>query len=94
MKYSEDIRSISYLKSNAAEIIRSINKSNKTIIITQNGEAKAIVQDIATYEQLQESLALLKLLAQSNANMRQGKIKSIDQAFSDLVKKIKRHSAK
>jgi prevent-host-death family protein len=94
MKYSEDIRSISYLKSNAAEIIRSINKNNKTIIITQNGEAKAIVQDIATYEQLQESLALLKLLAQSNANMRQGKIKSIDQTFSDLVKKIKRHSAK
>jgi len=94
MKYSEDIRSISYLKSNAAEIIRSINKSNKTIIITQNGEAKAIIQDIATYEQLQESLALLKLLAQSNASIRQGKIKPVEQAFSDLAKKIKRHSPK
>ncbi len=94
MKYSEDIRSISYLKSNAAEIIRHINKSNKTIIITQNGEAKAVVQDIGTYEQLQESLALLKLLAQSNAGLRQGKIKSVDQAFSDLEKKIKRHTVK
>ena len=94
MKYSENIKPISFLKSHASEIIRNLNKSKKTIIITQNGEAKAIVQDIKLYEQNLESMALLKILAQSNESIKKGKIKSINDAFSDLDSRIKEISSK
>lgn len=57
MKLSESVKSISYLKANAAELIDEINKEQKTLVITQNGEAKVIVQDIIFYEQIQETLA-------------------------------------
>ena len=85
MKYSESIRPISFLKAHASEIIRNLNKSKKTIIITQNGEAKAIVQDIKLDEQNLESMALLKILAQSSNSIRKGKIKPISKAFLILV---------
>ena len=89
MKFSENIKPISFLKAHASEIIRELSKSKKTIIITQNGEAKAIVQDIKLYEQNQESMALLKILAQSSNSIRKGDVKPISQAFADLGSKIK-----
>jgi len=88
MKFSENIKPISFLKAHASEIMRELNKSRKTIINTQNGEAKAIVQDIKLYEQNQESMALLKILAQSNDSIRRGRVKPASQAFADLEKKI------
>ena len=88
MKFSENIKPISVLKAHASEIIRELNKSMKTIIITQNGEAKAVVQDIKLYEQNMESMALLKILAQSGESVRKGKLKPASQAFADLEKII------
>jgi len=92
MKASEGIKPISYLKTHASEIVRDISENRKTMIITQNGEAKVIVQDIKIYEQMQESLALLKILALSSKSMKGKKFKSINEAFSDIriqIKKIK-----
>ena len=63
MRLSESVKSISYLKANAANLIDEINKEQKTLVITQNGEAKVIVQDIKVYEKTQETMAMLKLLA-------------------------------
>ena len=94
MKYSESIKPISFLKAHASEIIRNLNKSKKTIIITQNGEAKAVVQDIKLYEQNIESMALLKILAQSSDSIRKGKIKPISKAFSDLENRINENTSK
>ena len=94
MKFSENIKPISFLKAHASEIIRELNKSKKTMIITQNGEAKAVVQDIKLYEENQESMALLKILAQSSESIRKGKIKSISRAFSDLDKKVNEKKSK
>jgi prevent-host-death family protein len=94
MKFSESIKPISFLKAHASEIIRELSKSKKTIIITQNGEAKAIVQDIKLYEQNQESMAILKILAQSSNSIRKGDIKPISQAFTDLENKIKENTSK
>jgi prevent-host-death family protein len=94
MKFSENIKPISFLKAHASEIIRELSKSRKTIIITQNGEAKAVVQDIKLYEQNQESMALLKILAQSSDSIRKGNIKPISQSFTDLGKKIKEKTSK
>ncbi len=88
MKYDEDIKPISYLKANAAGIIRKLHKSRKSMIITQNGEAKAVIQDITTFRQYQESLALLKALALSTKDIEKGKIKPAKQAFTDIEQKI------
>jgi len=89
MKYSQAIKSISYLKAHASELIRNISSNQETLIITQNGEAKAVVQDIRIYEQTQDSLALLKMLAQSSTNLNKGNFKPVTKSFSDLKKRIK-----
>jgi len=89
MKPSESIRPISYLKAHAAELIRDVSSNQKTLIITQNGEAKVILQDVKMYEQTQESLALLKMLAQSNKSLKDGKYKPVKQSFADLRNRIK-----
>ena len=60
MKLSKDIKPISYFKAHAAEIIRELNEQHGTMIITQHGEAKAVIQDIGEYERIQEAMALLK----------------------------------
>ena len=88
VKFSENIKPISFLKAHASEIIRNLNKSKKTIIITQNGEAKAVIQDIKLYEQNLESMSLLKILTQSNNSINKGAIKPITKAFSDFESKI------
>lgn len=85
MKPSEAIKPISYLKAHAAELIRDIVDNGKTLIITQNGEAKVVVQDVKEYEKTQESLALLKILALSSNNIKKGKVKPLDEAFEDIL---------
>ena len=64
MKYSQSIKPISYLKAHASEVVRGINDNHETMIITQHGEAKVVIQDVKVFEQTVESLAMLKLLAQ------------------------------
>ena len=86
MKLSESVKSISYLKANASKLIDDANKNQKTYVITQNGEAKAVVQDIKTYEKTQETLALLKILSMSSNNMNDGKAKGIKETFAELRK--------
>jgi prevent-host-death family protein len=75
MRYSAQIKPISYLKANAAEVLLDLAERREPMVITQNGEAKAVVQDIASYEQTQETLALLKLLALGNRDIEGGKTK-------------------
>ena len=75
MRYSTQIKPISYLKANAAEVLQEIAEQRKPLVITQNGEAKAVLQDVASYEETQETLALLKILALGNQQVAQGKVK-------------------
>ena len=86
MKLSESVKSISYLKANAADLIDNINKNQKTFVITQNGEAKVVVQDIKLYEKTQETLAMLKLLAMTNEENPNSK--GIKETFNDLRKEL------
>lgn len=88
MKFSTAIRPISYLKAHASEIINSIHANADAMIITQNGEARVVIQDIRTYEQTRESLAMLKILAQSSKKVEKGDISSADDSFSRLEKRI------
>ena len=87
MKLSESVKSISYLKANAASLIDEINKNQKTYVITQNGEAKVIVQDIKMYEKIQETLAMLKLLAMTNEQSKDAS--NIKSTFNELRKELK-----
>lgn len=73
MRYSTQIKPISYLKANAAEVLDTLAENRQPLIITQNGEAKAVMQDLATYENTQETLALLKILALGNQEIEEGK---------------------
>lgn len=87
MKLSEAVKPISYFKTHASEIIRDIGETRSPVFITLNGEAKAVIQGISEYEDLQESLALLKILAQSKKSLEGGKYKPVTKAFKDLRKK-------
>ncbi len=89
MLFQESIKPISYVKAHAADIIRDMAESRTPIIITQNGEATAVLQDIASYEELQESLALLKILALSRKDVEEGRVKPAEQAFTDIKEKIR-----
>jgi prevent-host-death family protein len=84
MKYSTRIKPISYVKANAAELITELAESREPLVITQNGEAKAVMQDVATYEATQETLALLKILALGNRQIAEGKTVSSAEAFRRL----------
>jgi prevent-host-death family protein len=89
MILSDKIKPISYFKTHASEVIRDVSENQKTMIITQNGEAKVILQDIKLYEKTQENLALLKILALSSKNLKKGKVKPLEKAFDDVQKRIK-----
>ncbi len=85
MKLASQIKPISYLKAHAAEIVRNLGDLREPLIITQNGEAKVVVQDIKSYEQTQETMALLKILALGNRQIEENKI----QPAADVIKNIR-----
>lgn len=81
------IKPISYFKANAAEIVRTIAEQPAPYIITQNGEAKAVLIDYERYEQQQETLALLKILALGEKQVREGRTKPASEVFDRLQKR-------
>lgn len=87
MRFSTQVKPISYLKANAAEILRDLSDRREPMVITQNGEAKAVIQDIASYEETQETLALLKLLAIGDREIAEGKTRPIAEVFDELLEK-------
>jgi len=78
MKIEDRVKPISYLKAHSAEIIRELSDGGAPLVITQNGEAKAVLQDIGSFEQAQETLALLKLLAMGQADLAAGRIEPVE----------------
>lgn len=89
MRYSSRVKPISYLKANAAEVLATLGEQREPLVITQNGEAKAVLQDVATYEATQETLALLKLLALGQQEVAARKVKPL----SDVVARLKAKKA-
>ena len=91
MKLSTAVKPISHIKSHASEIISEISATGNPVVVTVNGEARVIIQDIKEYEKDRESMAMLKILAMGRKDMLKGSHKPAPQAFSELKKKI--HSA-
>lgn len=87
MKYSTQIRPISYLKANAADIVRQLAEQREPLVITQNGEAKMVIQDVASFEETQETMALLKILALGNRQIEVGEVVPAEDAIKRLRKK-------
>ena len=87
MRYSSQIRPISYLKTNAAEVLDRIAEDRRPLVITQNGEAKAVLQDIVSYEETQETLALLKILALGNDQVAAGKVSSLAEVVDRILER-------
>ena len=88
MHLSQDIKPISYLKAKTADVINSVNENQRTIIITQNGEAKAVIQDIKSYENLQNSLNLLKLIVQSENDIENNEVIEQEKMFENLEQRL------
>ena len=89
MKLSSQIKPISYLKAHAAEIVRNLREHRHPLIITQNGEAKVVIQDIESYEQTQKTMALLKILALGTRQIEEGKAKPA----ADVIKRLRKRRA-
>ncbi|OGP67221.1 MAG: antitoxin, Phd family protein [Deltaproteobacteria bacterium RBG_13_53_10] len=87
MKLSTQIKPISYLKAHAAEIVRNMSEQREPLIITQNGEAKVVLQDIESYEQSKETMALLKILALGNRLIEAGKL----EPAAGVIQRLRQH---
>ena len=87
MKLSGQIKPISYLKAHAAEIVRHMGEQRRPLVITQNGEAKVVLQDIESYEQTQETMALLKILALGNRQIEEGRV----EPAATVIKRLRKH---
>ena len=87
MNLSSQIKPMSYFKANAAEIVRQLAEQREPMIITQNGEATAVIQDIVSYEETQETLALLKILALGNRQIEAGRVVPATAAIKRLREK-------
>lgn len=84
MKFSTQVKPISYLKSHAAVIVKEIAETREPMLITQNGEAKLVVMDVRSYEEQLETLAMLKVLALGNREIEQGKFRDVEDLFAEL----------
>ena len=90
MKMREDIRPVTYLKSRAADLLDQVNKTRRPVVVTQNGEARAVIQDPESYERTKTAIGFLKLLVQGEENIRSGKMYDQDGMFDRIARKLNR----
>ena len=89
MDIKNDIKPITHLKSRAADVLNQINETHHPVIITQNGEARAVLQDPESYENMRNAIGILKLLNQGEEDIKNGKVKSQEEVFTNIEKKLK-----
>lgn len=90
MNISRDIKPITYLKSRAPDLLKQINETHCPVIITQNGEPKAVLQDPKSYENMRNAIGILKLLSQGEEDVKKGKTRSQKQVFTAIENILKR----
>ena len=89
MNIMEDIKPVTYLKTKAAELLNQINTTRRPVIITQNGEPRAVLQDPESYEDMRNAIGLLKLISQGESDVRNGRVKPQEKVFEDIEKSLK-----
>ena len=90
MKLSQDLKPVSYFKNNMAAVIRKLNEHQGTMIITQNGEAKAALIDIKAYEDLQETMAMLEMIARGNKSIAENRYRPAEHVLEELDERIEK----
>ena len=86
---TSDIKSVTYLKSKAADLLNQINKTHRPVIITQNGEPRAVLQDPKSYENMRNAIGILKLVSQGESDIKDGKVRSLEDVFKDIERTLK-----
>lgn len=89
MNISKDIKPITYLKSKAPDLLKQINETHRPVIITQNGEPRAVLQDPESYENMRNAIGVLKLISQGEQDIKDGKTKPQEEVFADIKKLLK-----
>ena len=89
MNISQDIKPVTYLKTRAADLLKQINETHRPVVITQNGEPKAILQDPNSYENMRNAIGILKLISQGENDIRSGKSKSQRKVFENIENFLK-----
>jgi len=89
MNITNDIKPVTYLKSKAAVLLNQINETRRPVIITQNGEPRAVLQDPESYENMRNAIGLLKLISQGENDVRDGNVKSQEEVFTDIEKSLR-----
>jgi len=89
MNISKDIKPITYLKSRAADLLKQINQTHRPVVITQNGEPKAVLQDPESYENMRNAIGILKLISLGEEDIKNGKSKSQEEVFADIESILK-----
>src|SRR4030067_3156383 len=89
MNISKDIRPITYLKSRAPDLLKQINQTHRPVVITQNGEPRAVLQDPESYENMRNAIGILKLLSEGEADIRSGKTRALESVFSEIEEALK-----
>ena len=90
MNITTDIKPVSYLKSKSADLLKQINETHRPVIITQNGEPKAVLQDTESYENMRNAIGILKLISQGEEDIKKGKIKTQEEVFEKLETQLKK----
>ncbi len=88
MRLREDIKPITYMKTRAAELLRTVGETRRPVVITQNGEARGVVLDVASYEELRDATMMLKLIAQGEEDVRQGRTVPQDEVFRSVRSRL------
>ena len=89
MNITSDIKPVTYLKSKAADLLNQINDTHRPVIITQNGEPRAVLQDPESYENMRNAIGILKALSQGESDIKNGKIKSQENVFKEIESSLK-----
>jgi len=89
MNISKDIKPVTYLKARAADLLKQINETHRPVVITQNGEPKAVLQDPESYENMRNAIGLLKLISLGEENVKDGKLRSQKEVFSNIENILK-----
>jgi prevent-host-death family protein len=89
MNISRDIKPVTYLKSRASDLLRQINETHRPVVITQNGEPRAVLQDPESYENMRNAIGLLKLISLGEKNIKEGKSKSQEEVFANIENILK-----
>ena len=89
MNITSDIKPVTYLKSKAADLLNQINETHRPVIITQNGKPRAVLQDPESYQNMRNTIGLLKLISQGEIDVRNGRVNSQEEVFNDVENSLK-----